>query len=502
MPTSTAASTASPIGSARFRSRDFVTAGSFRFSLGERDDVYAEVAAQVGDRVARGQVCREEGHEMTGEHMLLARPFADVVDDERSPADHVVSRDRGAVVDREQQNTVSVGRALQVRLDAVLLAVCGRVGRVDRQKVRITVVQPGLHVPGAGAAVPIQVEQAELALRRVVRVVLVEPQHHRRAEAGRVGDDAGVVLVDGDRRDVLQHRRRADLRACVRTSRCVQRREQDARNRLRRDDVDLADTRERDCRCGDAAEVLLCVVVRRRPRSRLIEREVLGPGKGSRVGSGLHLALRPEPRAAVDDERSDADEPEDREDDEQHRLARLAAHPCGQRAHSSRSVALAVMVPVRLKKTVIVNGTAMETVYGVPTAPGVPGVQVTRAPLWSSFVHCDAETVFWIAVLAAAQGPPVAVRLTAALRAPTRAASVKTMYLWKATPHCQIARNSITMIGRTTANSTMLWPSSLQSFERVVCRVVFMWVKVGEPPPMAAEALPVFVGSLTPRSRC
>jgi hypothetical protein len=54
------------------------------------------------------------------------------------------------------------------------------------------------------------------------------------------------------------------------------------------------------------------------------------------------------------------------------------------------------------------------------------------------------------------------------------------MYLWKATPHCQIARKSITMIGRTTANSTMLWPSSLLRLERVGCRVVFMSVKSGQ----------------------
>ena len=33
------------------------------------------------------------------------------------------------------------------------------------------------------------------------------------------------------------------------------------------------------------------------------------------------------------------------------------------------------------------------SVYWVPAAPGEAGVQVIRAPLWRSFVHCDAETV-------------------------------------------------------------------------------------------------------------
>ena len=46
-------------------------------------------------------------------------------------------------------------------------------------------------------------------------------------------------------------------------------------------------------------------------------------------------------------------------------------------------------------------------------------VQVIRLEI---LLHCFAETVFWIAVVAAAQAP--AVRLTAAARAPTRVASV------------------------------------------------------------------------------
>jgi hypothetical protein len=44
-------------------------------------------------------------------------------------------------------------------------------------------------------------------------------------------------------------------------------------------------------------------------------------------------------------------------------------------------VALAVIVPLRLMKTLIVNGTAIEIVYPVPAAPGEPGVHVMRAPL-------------------------------------------------------------------------------------------------------------------------
>src|SRR4029450_1006435 len=98
MPTSTAASTASPIGSARFRSRDFVTAGSFRFSLRERDDMHAEVEAWVGDRVAGGEVRGQEGHEVAGENVFLPGPFADVVDDEGRPADDVGPRGRRGVV--------------------------------------------------------------------------------------------------------------------------------------------------------------------------------------------------------------------------------------------------------------------------------------------------------------------------------------------------------------------------------------------------------------------
>ncbi len=48
-----------------------------------------------------------------------------------------------------------------------------------------------------------------------------------------------------------------------------------------------------------------------------------------------------------------------------------------------------------------------------------PAVHVIRLEI---LAHCVAETVFWIAVVAAPHGPLV--RLTAAARAPTRAASV------------------------------------------------------------------------------
>jgi hypothetical protein len=78
-------------------------------------------------------------------------------------------------------------------------------------------------------------------------------------------------------------------------------------------------------------------------------------------------------------------------------------------------------VPVRLKKTLIVIGYAIETVYEVPTAPGVDGVHVMREEIT---LHCAVETVLWIAFLAAWHGPVADARFTAAARAPTRAASV------------------------------------------------------------------------------
>ena len=41
---------------------------------------------------------------------------------------------------------------------------------------------------------------------------------------------------------------------------------------------------------------------------------------------------------------------------EHHRLAGFEPKACSEGAHSSRSVALAVIVPLRLKKTLIVKG--------------------------------------------------------------------------------------------------------------------------------------------------
>ena len=59
------------------------------------------------------------------------------------------------------------------------------------------------------------------------------------------------------------------------------------------------------------------------------------------------------------------------------------------------------------------------TLTGSPVSVPSGVAQVIRLEI---VLHCFVETVFWIAVRAAAQAP--AVRLTAAARAPTRVASV------------------------------------------------------------------------------
>src|SRR5918994_6985259 len=175
MPMSTTASTASATGSIRFRSLVFVTRVPFAFSVGERDHMHAEVEVGVGDRAAAGKVGCEKGHEVTGELVLVAGPLDYLVDDKCGPADDVVPGARaGAVEDREHEHALLIGCVFERLLDAVLFPGRGGIVRVDGKVVLVAVFDPVLDVVGAHMAVAVEVEAAELDLRRIKWIVLVE----------------------------------------------------------------------------------------------------------------------------------------------------------------------------------------------------------------------------------------------------------------------------------------------------------------------------------------
>src|SRR5215216_1242320 len=175
MPMSTTASTASATGSIRFRSLVLVTRVPFAFSVGECDHVHAEVEVGIGDRSAAGKVGCDEGHEVTGELVLLAGPLDYLVDDEGSPADDVKPRARvGGVEDGEHEDALLIGRVFERLLDAVLFAGRGGIVRVDGKEVLVAVLDPVLDVVGTHMAVAVEVEETELALRRIKWIVLAE----------------------------------------------------------------------------------------------------------------------------------------------------------------------------------------------------------------------------------------------------------------------------------------------------------------------------------------
>ena len=130
---------------------------------------------------------------------------------------------------------------------------------------------------------------------------------------------------------------------------------------------------------------------------------MLCAGERGGVGRGLQLALGLVPGAAVDHERGHADEHHEHEGDEDERLPGVAADARQQRVHSSRSVALAVRSPEALKPgRPMLYGYLTVNLTGSPVSVPSGVVQVIRLEI---VLHCLAETVFWIAVVAAAQAP-------------------------------------------------------------------------------------------------
>src|SRR5581483_8340753 len=131
------------------------------------------------------------------------------------------------------------------------------------------------------------------------------------------------------------------------------------------------------------------------------------------VGDALHLPLRLQPEADVDDERHQQDEARHRDDHEHERLAVLAADA----SHSSRSVDELESVPLFESGS---SGRSMFQPCVIVTSTGLPGCSDEFGNEHCSDARNSAGTAAW----AASHGSWPLNRATAAALAATRAASV------------------------------------------------------------------------------